>query len=94
MGSPLITSTPLLTYSLRLRKLLTTEKMNEIKIAIASANATSEGLLYVYMIFFMTNRPRTTPIPVNNATQSMYIRLSLPKIKNIMADAPEDQIIR
>ena len=90
----MITSTPLLTYYLRLRKLLTTEKMNEMKIAIASANATSDGLLYVYMIFFMTNRPRTTPIPVNKATQSMYIRLSLPNIKNMKEEAPEDQMIR
>ena len=74
--------------------LLNTEKMNEIRIAIARANATSDGLLYVFMILFITNKPRITPTPVNNATQIMYIKLSLPKIKNMKEEAPEDQMIR
>ena len=74
--------------------LLTTEKMNEIRIAMARANATSEGLLYFCMILFMTNRPRTTPTAVNSATHSMYIRLSFPKIRNMKEEAPDDQMIR
>ena len=74
--------------------LLTTEKRNEMRIAMARANATSEGLLYVCMILFITKRPRTTPTPANSATQSIYIMLSLPNIKNMKQEVPEDQIIR
>ena len=93
MGSPFMTSTPLRTYSLRLRMLLKTEKMNEMRIAMARANATSDGLLYVCMILFITKSPRTTPTAVNSATHSIYIRLSLPKIRNMSEEAPEDQIV-
>jgi len=89
-----MTSTPFFTYSFRLWTLLTAERMNEMRMATARHSATSEGLLYFCMIFFMTNRPKTTPNPVNNANQSIYITFSLPKIKNMQEEAPEEKTIR